>query len=380
MPSILVLCEYPSLNGGERSLLAALEHETREECGIQVAAPATGPLAESLRSLRIRHIPLDLHDGNGRRLALDECRQRLRRIIQATRPDVIHANSLSMSRLSGPLTAELDVPGLGHLRDIIRVNRRVIDDLNCHARLLAVSEATRRWFTDLGVDGPRVHVMYNGVDLQRFRPRRPTGYLHRELRLPLDAPLIGAIGQVGIRKGLDVLLAAAGAIVEQHPSAQIVIVGQRYSQKHEATDYESRLLAAASTPPLLGRVHFLGLRDDVSEILSEVTLLVHAARQEPLGRVLLEAAAVGVPVVATSVGGTPEIFRSPDEAILLPPGDPVRLATAVQRLLGDPAARKKLSLAARRRAETTFSVEAASQSLLRHYRSVGRLKGGVAAG
>jgi len=368
MPKVLVLCEYASLNGGERSLLTVLEHGIAEWVEIQVAAPAKGPLAESLAALGIAHLPLDLHDARGRRLALNECRCRVRDMMRATRPDVVHANSLSMSRLSGSVSAETGVPSLGHLRDIMRLNRRMVGDLNQHTRLLAVSEATRRWYTDQGLNAQRLDVLHNGVDLERFRSRPATGYLHRGLRLPPEAMLIGAIGQIGMRKGLDLLLAAAQVVFQQTPGGHLVIIGQRYSQKQEAVDYEARLRAAALTPPLAGRVHFLGVRDDIPGLLNELTLLVHAARQEPLGRVLLEAAASGVPTIATDVGGTREIFPDATQALLVPPDDVARLAAAMQGLLDNPGTRQQLAHAARRRAEAAFSAERAAGALLDHYR------------
>ena len=109
-----------------------------------------------------------------------------------------------------------------------------------------------------------------------------------------------------------------------------MIVGQRYSQKQEALEYERQVHAAADSGPLRGRVHFLGVRNDVDRLLNEFTLLAHPARQEPLGRVLLEAAAAGVPVVATDVGGTREIFPAETaSACLVPPDDPAALAAAI---------------------------------------------------
>jgi glycosyltransferase involved in cell wall biosynthesis len=218
MPDVLVLCEYASLNGGERSLLTVLENGLGSRFNVRVAAPAAGPLAASLRALGIPHVPLELHAPavkkwdwlraepaktsedqpsrrclsqfshslapQGHRLDLAECRRRLQRLLDAVRPDLLHANSLSMSRLSGPLAAAARVPSVGHLRDIVRINRRTADDLNCHTRLIAVSAATRGWYADLGLDSQRVHVVHNGVDLQRFCPRSATGDLHRELSLP----------------------------------------------------------------------------------------------------------------------------------------------------------------------------------------------------
>ncbi len=106
-------------------------------------------------------------------------------------------------------------------------------------------------------------------------------------------------------------------------------------------------------------------------LLNECVLLVHAARQEPLGRVLLEAAASGVAVVATDVGGTREIFRTElDGAILVPPDDERALAEAMLALLQNEARRQSLARAARRRAEEAFDIRYAAQRLVAQYEDV----------
>ena len=106
-------------------------------------------------------------------------------------------------------------------------------------------------------------------------------------------------------------------------------------------------------------------------LLGELSLLVHAARQEPLGRVLLEAAAAGVPIIATDVGGTQEIF--PPEQIaarLVPPGDSDSLAAAMLEMLGDPALQSRLSTAVRCCAEEQFDIRVAVAGLIHHYRAI----------
>jgi glycosyltransferase involved in cell wall biosynthesis len=274
-----------------------------------------------------------------------------------------------MSRLSGPVAAELQVSSIGHLRDILRVSAPAIAALERHGRLLAVSHATRDWYLAAGLDGDKTHVLYNGVDLRRFCPRHRTGFLHRELGLPSGVPIVGAIGQIGMRKGLHVLVTAARYVVERDPDVHFVVVGKRYSQKPEAVDYEADLTGATSRPPLAGRVHFLGVREDVPFLLNEFTILAHAARQEPLGRVLLEAAASGTPVVATDVGGTAEIFPAASAAaVLVPADDPQSLALAIVRLRRDRQMRERMGKLARRRAEEAFDARVAALKLASHYR------------
>jgi len=365
---VLVLCEYRSLNGGERSLLAVTGGLRAAGYELQVAAPAAGPLAGALLQQRISVMPLDLHDAQGRRLDIGLCRHRIRAAIDAAKPDLVHANSLSMSRLSGPVTAALGVPSMGHLRDIVNVTAAAIADLNRHTRLLTVSRATRDWYAAAGLSETKTHVLYNGVDLTRFRPRPPSGYLHRELGLSAETCFVGTIGQVGMRKGLHVLLAAAPNVAQAFGHAHFAIVGQRYSQKQEALDYERQLRAKAEAEPLRGRVHFLGVREDVDRLLNEFTVLAHAARQEPLGRVLLEAAAAGTPTVATDVGGTSEIFPpGMASALLVPPDDAESLAAAILRLLRGAELRAAVGSAARQRAEQAFDARRTAEALAAHY-------------
>ena len=371
MPRVLIVCEYASLNGGERSLLSVIDGVRSADFDLRVAAPPIGLLAEALADRDVPLVPLVLHDESGTRLSLEECRRRASAAIAEARADLVHANSLSISRLIGPVAVERRLPSIGHLRDIIKVNAAVIADLNRHSRLLAVSQATRQCFVSAGLDAARTHVLFNGVDLHRFRPRPLTGYLHRELGLPPHVRLVGSIGQIGMRKGLDALAEAARHVAAADPEVHFVVVGKRYSQKQEAVDYELNLHRTAATNPLRGRFHFLGLRRDVPRLLNELTILAHAARQEPLGRVLLEAAASGIPIVATDVGGTREIFpEGSATAELIPVDDPQTLGAAIIRLLKDGQRREHIGKLARHRAEVAFDVGLAASKLVTHYRQV----------
>ena len=422
MPCVLILCEYATLNGGERSMLSTLGGIAGAGYQVRVAAPAHGPLAEALRGAGGEVVPFEPRDAQGVRLPLDVLRRNLGEILRRHRPALLHANSLAMGRLSGPVTAEWSLPSLSHLRDIVTLSRQAIADLNCHTRLLAVSQATRQYHVARGLAGEKTYVLYNGIDLEQFRPRPATGYLHQQLGLARDVPLIGTIGQISLRKGHDVLAAALANLPSpttrfgnleaiQKPGSTLqpdgapacgsarnarqsarkaasslarrasipqwaggegvpfawLIIGQRFSGKAESRQFEERLHQAA-VGPLAGKVHFLGVRDDVSRILNELTFLVHSARQEPLGRVLLEAAAAGLALVATDVGGTREIFRPEDEAAcLIPPGDAQAMSAAIGTLLGDPTRRLRLGENARRRVEEAFDLKRAVAGLVEQY-------------
>ncbi|HIQ20064.1 MAG TPA: glycosyltransferase family 1 protein [Planctomycetes bacterium] len=370
MSKLLLLCEFPTLAGGERSMLAILPHVRRAGFSVEVLAPPTGPLAEALCEQAVPVVPFGLAGPSGRRLPQRRLRDQLREHLLAVRPDLLHANSLAMARLAGPVTAETGVPGLGHLRDIVRLSRQAVTDLNRLDRLLAVSEATRRFHLAGGVSAEKTFVAYNGVDVSRFAPRRRSGFLHAELGLAPKARLVGAVGQISLRKGLDVIVEAACRVVRRARDVHFVVAGQRWSEKPESRALEAELcrMTEATVP---GRFHWLGYRRDIPRLLGELALLVHAARQEPLGRVLLEAAACGVPIVATAVGGTPEIFPPESgSARLVPPDDPARLADVILELLADPEGRCRMGAEARRQVEKRFTAHQAARQLMEHYRQL----------
>lgn len=369
MPDLFILCEYATLSGGERSMLAVLEGVCRAGFRVAVIGPPEGPLAQALAARGVRLVPFSTVDRAGRRRPQPELRRELTHLVSAHRPCLLDANSLAMGRLSGPVARAMGVPCICHIRDIVKLSRQAIADVNCHDRLLAVSDAVRAYHVAQGLAVEKVHVVYNGIDLGEFRPRAPTGFLHRELGLAPSARLIGTIGQIGMRKGLDVLARAAVPLANRWPEVHFLVIGQRWSEKLEARRFEARLHALAEE--LGGRMQLLGFRPDVSRILNELTILVHPARQEPLGRVLLEAAASGTPIVATDVGGTREIFPPESgSARLVPHDDPSALAGAIDELLADEACRVRMGEAARRRAVAAFDAYQAAARLIEHYRQL----------
>jgi len=375
MPDVLLLCEYATLSGGERSMLSTLDGVRAGGFSPAAIAPSEGPLGDALRARDVEILPFQTRGPAGGRLPQNRLREELARLLRRRRTDLLHANSLSMGRLSGPVAAELELPSIAHLRDIIKLSSRAVADLNCHTRLLAVSNAAREFHAAGGLAVERLHVLYNGVDLKRFHPRPKSGYLHRELGLPPEAQLIGTIGQISLRKGQDVLARAGAILAEKLADVHYLIVGKRFSEKLESREFEADLRAAAGGR-LAGRFHFLGVRNDVEEILGELTLLVHPARQEPLGRVLLEAAAAGAAMIATDVGGTREIFPPGSQsARLVPHDDPGALAAAILELTADHALRARLGRSARRRAEEAFDARTAASGLAEHYRQLAQSRG-----
>ncbi|EAQ77895.1 glycosyltransferase family 4 protein [Blastopirellula marina] len=365
MPSVLYLCEYATLNGGENSLLSILPHVISSGWRPTILGPSGGELSTAIRAAGAAYQAWDLVDSQGRKRPLEPLRAELAEHIDRRRPDVVHANSLSMSRILGPIATPPQVVKLGHLRDILKLNRRVLDDLNqLHARI-AVSQATRDFHVAQGLTATSSHVIYNGVDKSQFFPAAATHFLHAELGLPPETRLLATIGQIGMRKGVDAALRAFAQVRIAHRDAHLLIVGERFSQKDEAIQYEASLHQYVADNQLADAVSFLEFRSDVAAVLRELTMLVHAARQEPLGRVLLEAAATALPVVATDVGGTREIF-SHESAEITPVDDVEALAAAITRVLANDDYRSQLRGKSHRRSQK-FEPSHSAAEILRLY-------------
>lgn len=369
MSKVLLLFEYDTLNGGEMSMLAMLKVLGQTTFEFVAGAPAPGMLKERLEQLGIEFLPLTLRDKNGQKLPVEQVDSHLIELIAQVSPDLVHSNSLSMGRMVGRVVPQLPMPCTSHLRDIIKLNKSAVTDLNNNAGLIAVSNATKRFHAEQGILSGKLQVIYNGINTEVFRPAPSTGTLRQELSLSDSAVLIANIGQICLRKGQTVLAQAAELLAEEFPDANYLFIGKRHSKKQESIEYEKSIRRIFQQANIENRLFCLGFREDIPEILNQVDMLVHTARQEPLGRVLLEAASCGKAIVATNVGGTSEILEDQVSAILVSPDDLESLTAAIQRLLTDSESRIQLGRQARKSVIEKFPLPRAAEKVRKFWRS-----------
>ncbi len=361
--------EYATLSGGEFSLLAMLEALGQTEFEFVAAAPASGMLPGRLEQCGVEILPLTLTDTHGQKRPVDQINSHLLELVTRVSPDLVHSNSLSMGRMIGRIASQLPIPCTAHLRDIIKLNKRAVCDLNRNAGLIAVSNATKQFHVEQGMPSDKLRVIYNGVDTELFRPAPATGILKRELGLNDSEVLLANIGQICLRKGQTLLAQAAVHLAEEFPEADYLFVGQRYSEKSESVAHENAIGRIFREAGIEERLFCLGFRQDIPLILNEVDLVVHTAHQEPLGRVLLEAASCGRAIVATEVGGTAEILADEVSALLARPRDLEALAAAIRRVLTDHELRIRLGRQARTVAIERFSLPAAAANVATFWKS-----------
>ena len=193
-------------------------------------------------------------------------------------------------------------------------------------------------------------VVYPAVDVSRFDADRIGDMRATRLRLglPEDVPIFGSAGRLDSWKGFDVMLDAVPAILDRHPTATFVLVGgaHKFNASHAAA-----LREQAQRLNLDGRVRLVGYQENPEEWMQAMDVFVHGSRSEPFGMVVIEAMALGKPVVASAEGGPTEVITPGIDGLLSPYGDPDALAQSILQLLDDPELRSRVGSAARERAQ-----------------------------
>jgi glycosyltransferase involved in cell wall biosynthesis len=251
-----------------------------------------------------------------------------------------------------------------HLTPRQRRAQRLVCRLAHH--VVVNAEAVRRRLMSEGYDGGRISVIPNGITVERFAGPQPGG-LRAELGLPGDAPLVVVLSRLNELKGIEYFLAAAAELAPRFPQVRFLVVGEGAPRVGEPRAYRDSLEEEARRLGLDGRVVFTGSRCDVPELLSQVTVSVLPSLTEGLSNVVLESMAAGTAVVATDVGGTPELITHGVHGLLVPPRSAPALAAAVGRLLADPALAARLGAEARRRVWQDFSLQASVRNTTRLY-------------
>jgi glycosyltransferase involved in cell wall biosynthesis len=220
-------------------------------------------------------------------------------------------------------------------------------------RIIAVSQHVRGQLLDGGAPPAAVATIHSPIVVPALDERRS---VRQELGLADDALVVGCVAVMRAEKGHADLIDAFHRILATFPHAHLVLAG-------EGMPVFARLKAQVAALALESRVHFLGRRHDIGNVLQALDVFALPTHREALGTAFVEAAAMGVPVIGTDVGGVPETMQAGVTGLLVPPRDPAALAAALESLLADPERRRGMGEAGRERilGQGLFSADRAAQ-------------------
>jgi len=346
---VLLIIDELDIGGTEQQILELVRALPRGRYVPIVCCFRHGRKAREIETLGVRVVHLPKRSRVDLRLVLA-----LFRLMRAERIDIVHTFLIG-ANLWGRLAAiaagvptviaserNVDIweePMKRHLgRLLARVTQRIV----------ANAEAVRDYLVARGLDPHRVVTIRNGVDPGRFETPLDVGALRRSLGVAPDDVLAAVVARLEPQKGHDTVIAAAAALKERWPRLRFLFVG--------GGSREAELPALVARHGLRDRVLFTGFRNDSVDLIRAADLSVLVSTKEGLSNTLLESLAAGRPVIASTVGGNPEVV-SPDVGLLVPPRDPRALADALSAVLGDPAAVARMGAAGRELVRRDFSVE-----------------------
>jgi sugar transferase (PEP-CTERM/EpsH1 system associated) len=319
---------------------------------------------------RSPHFDGRLHSAGGPDARFQLALLRLARILRECRADIVHSRNwgaieaIPAARLAGVPVAihsehGYEVGMLDGLPLRQRVFRRMVYPMA--DAVFAVTEELRDYHARQAWTAPeRMRVLYNGVDTERFAPRPEAGReARRVLGLPPGAFVVGHVGRMVPIKDHGTLLRAAEQLVRKDVDARVLLVGAGPELERVRRDVEA-------SGELRGRVVLPGASDRIADLLAAMDVFVLPSLREGMSNTTLEAMASGLPVIATRVGGNPEVVDDGVSGWLFAPGDAGALAAFLLRLSSDAGLRRAAGEAGRRRAVERFGLE----RMLRDYRSL----------
>jgi len=363
-----------TVSGAERVMAMILDRLDRDRFESVVVCPDRSPMMEMIQTMKVRTRGLKPLEARFTwRLSLVVrylisfalVIRSARKLVIEEAPDIIHANSIRAGLVMAAATIGLRVPVIWHAHDILprhplSIAVRLFAMCTARNRILAVSQAVADRFRGIILLPLRrrvpIVVIHNAVDLERFRPDAKS---REEIRCALgltDAqPVIGIVGQLTPRKGQLELIEAFACVNSEVKDAVLLIAGAPLFNRDE--EYAAQLESAVESLGIADRVRFLGPRDDIPKLMQALDVLVVNSHEEPFALTVLEGLSSGIAVLATSVGGTPEMIRHGENGWLVEARDQNALAKAMLAFLANQSLRHQLGRDGRREAIARFSTQ-----------------------
>ncbi|MFH1088697.1 MAG: glycosyltransferase family 4 protein [Patescibacteria group bacterium] len=341
--SITYVIGDSSLTGAPRHLLSLVTGLDPREFSVSVILPQ-GPLADELQKHRITTFLVPMRSRSDVAAV-----SAIRKLLTKYDPDIMHAHGQRAGLLARLAVKDLPIKVVytehtwtkefrlenpllhwAHIRSM-----RMLDKLT--NKTIAVSKAVANFLINAKITKPdKIQVIYNGIELITDKPQQSEFELLRKYHLETKDVVIGTIGSLNIQKDIASLIKAMPRVIKRFPNAKLVIVGAGPLQK--------KLQRLTNKLKISDSVVFTGVINNVADILKTFSVFVLCSRSESFGISILEAMKAHVPIIATKVGGIPEIITSNHSGLLVNPCDPKQLASTIMKLLNDKKLQKKLAV------------------------------------
>jgi glycosyltransferase involved in cell wall biosynthesis len=345
------------IGGGQTYLFNILRYLDREKFEPLATVVTEGDISATLSALEVSFEVVDMRWVLSKNpLATCGNFHDFYRIIREHRIDVVHCNSQKSLMVAGPPARLAGARVLWHAHVPSGLGR-AFDVLGCFlAHMIVVnSNHVRRRFEGCPGGVRNLRVVPYGIDTERFSVTRDGSDIRREFGIAGSDQVIGYVGRLEEEKGTQVLIEAVPAILGELPAARFLIAGEA---SDEQAEFEALAEERVRQLGIADRVRFAGFRNDVPDLIAAMDVVVVPSLREAFGLVNVEVMACGRPLVATRVGGIPEVVEDGATGILVPPADSGALADAVIGLMRDPDRRRAMAEAGRRRAAALFDIRA----------------------
>jgi glycosyltransferase involved in cell wall biosynthesis len=350
--------------GSEQSLLLLYSH-LRKELNIAVACPYPSDLGSILKRLRCRLFKISSPVGKSTYhprsiLNLMHVSFQLMCIVLEIKPVLIHSNNLKAALLSIPAVLLSRTKFVWHGRDLSGPSLAMkLCSLLCQ-KVIAVSDSVKDFLIRQGVDKSKIEVIHNGTNIKEFL-RKKSLFASKEL-------VFANIGQYVPWKKQYLFIEAAQRFIEQGGKGRFLLIGDDVFGRDIA--YKELLLHQISKSCISKYIECLNWRCDAEQIWGQIDCLVHTAENEPFGRVIIEAMAHKIPVVAVDSGGPSEIMKHGETGLLAKPNDAEGICQAMLAIAGDGRLATDLALAGYNHAVNHFSASKTAESVKLIYQRI----------
>lgn len=369
--NVLDLRDTTEIGGPGKTILETVRAIDRERFNLHVAVfLRTDESGETPFVAAARQYGVPVHELRGSHQYDPRLITRTAALADRLSIDIVHAHEVKsdvIAYAASPLMKSAIVTTLhgwignsAKQRALIALDKQVVKRFDC---LIAVSQQIQRELVDAGAPAERVRLVHNAIVLDNYQRRAATGYTSELIGRPLRGPLLVCIGRLSAEKGHTDLIDAL---------ARMVSLGHPFTAVFAGDGPERQpLLDQIRACGLVDAVHLPGYIAEPQRLLNEAQLMILPSLTEGLPNIALESLAMGVPVLATRVGGTPEVISDGDTGCLVNPGRPDELAAALARFLSNPSPWTVMAERGREMVQTRFDFKHRTRKLEEIYSEIG---------